>query len=175
MHDRLRSTALMAAVLLVTFPFSLPACSADRPPHGRIHAGPDQGLIGVPGVLTAADRTIEISLTSFAFSPDAVQVAPGETLHFVLINDTDTPHEFTIGTPDMHREHRQEMLAMMQSGGTADMHGDPNAILVAPKARADLYWRFPQVLPSGTALGFACDIPGHAEAGMTGTFTLTSN
>jgi len=46
-------------------------------------------------------------------------------------------------------------------------HDDPNSILLAPGESGELIWTF-----SGDAeLEFACNMPGHYQAGMVGEFS----
>lgn len=43
-------------------------------------------------------------------------------------------------------------------------HDDPNSVLVGPGEKKELVWKFTQE----TQLEFACNVPGHYEAGMVG-------
>jgi uncharacterized cupredoxin-like copper-binding protein len=43
-------------------------------------------------------------------------------------------------------------------------HEGPNTVLVAPGEKAELTWRFGEP----DELEFACNLPGHYEAGMAG-------
>jgi uncharacterized cupredoxin-like copper-binding protein len=96
-----------------------------------------------------------------------------------------------LGDAAMHAEHQKEMLKMQQSGamtttgmhhagmdhgamgqGSMPMagmtHDDPNSVLVEPGKTAELTWTF-----SGTRdLEFACNVPGHYQAGMVGTLKV---
>lgn len=157
--------------------------------HEDDHAGRSEA-IGRPGDPSKVDRVVKVELSSYAFSPDSIKIRSGETVRFVLTNKTDLLHEFNIGTRPMHVEHRKEMLEMMQSGmltptgmasaspgasGAGMMkHDDPNSRLVDPGTTRELVWQFPKKQPENGPLLFSCNIPGHAEAGMTGTFTFTS-
>ena len=66
--------------------------------------------------------------------------------------------EFTIGSPEEYAHHRE----MMKDMAGMD-HGDSdNTVTVKPGQTTPLFWQFTgkeQVL-------FACNIPGHFEAGM---------
>lgn len=154
--------------------------------HEDDHVGRSQ-IIGRPGDPSKVDRVVKVELSSYAFSPDSIKVRPGETIRFVLTNKTDLLHEFNIGTRPMHVEHQKEMLDMMQSGmltptgmasapaGAGAMkHDDPNSQLVDPGTTRELIWQFSEKRPESGPLLFSCNIPGHAEAGMTGSFTFTS-
>lgn len=48
------------------------------------------------------------------------------------------------------------------------VHDDPNAVTVEPGQTRELTWRFVGNQP----VLFACNIPGHAEAGMVATAML---
>ncbi|MNL78605.1 hypothetical protein D3C87_2050360 [compost metagenome] len=47
-------------------------------------------------------------------------------------------------------------------------HDDPNSVLVEPGKTAELTWIFTKA----TRLEFACNIPGHYQAGMVGQLTV---
>lgn len=135
-----------------------------------------------------ATRTVEVVLQDISFSPKAIDVKAGETVRFVLVNKGQLLHEFNIGDAAMHAAHQQEMLKMQASGmltasgmgkmdhsamGHGDMggmkHDDPNSVLVEPGKTAELTWTFTQA----TGLEFACNIPGHYQAGMVGKLTVS--
>lgn len=48
-------------------------------------------------------------------------------------------------------------------------HDDPNSVLVEPGKTAELTWTFAKA----TDLEFACNVPGHYQAGMVGKLTIT--
>jgi uncharacterized cupredoxin-like copper-binding protein len=132
-----------------------------------------------------ATRTVELTLGDMYFEPKALQVKAGETVRFVLVNKGQLLHEFNLGDAAMHAEHQQEMLKMQQSGmltptgmnhagmDHGDMsgmkHDDPNSVLVEPGKTAELTWTFAK---AGN-LEFACNIPGHYQAGMVGKLAIT--
>lgn len=147
--------------------------------------------IGQPAAAASATRTVNIEMTDLAFSPKTLEVKAGETVRFVLVNKGQLLHEFNLGDAAMHAEHQKEMLKMQQSGamtttgmdhagmdhgamgqGSMPMagmtHDDPNSVLVEPGKTAELTWTF-----SGTRdLEFACNVPGHYQAGMVGTLKV---
>lgn len=158
-------------------------------------AGHGQGAaIGQPADASAATRTVNVVLGDNFYEPKTIQVKAGETVRFVLNNSGKLLHEFNIGTAAMHAKHQKEMLAMMESGmmtatgmntdvskmdhskmddskmdhskmGDSKMdHDDPNSVLVNPGKTGELVWKFTE----STELEFACNIPGHYEAGMVG-------
>lgn len=148
--------------------------------------------IGHPAAAASATRTVNIEMTDLAFSPKTLEVKAGETVRFVLVNKGQLLHEFNLGDAAMHAEHQKEMLKMQQSGamtttgmhhagmdhgamgqGSMPMagmtHDDPNSVLVEPGKTAELTWTFNKA----TNLEFACNIPGHYQAGMVGKLTVS--
>ncbi|MGY2196969.1 copper-resistant cuproprotein CopI [Pseudomonas gingeri] len=147
-------------------------------------ASPAHYDFGQPAPAAKATRTIEVTMTDIAFSAKELEVKAGETVRFVLINKGRLLHEFNLGEASMHAAHQQEMLKMQQSGmltptgmqmagmdhsAMAGMdhgmkHDDPNSVLVEPGKTAELTWTFSKA----DNLQFACNIPGHYQAGMVG-------
>ncbi|WP_025111074.1 plastocyanin/azurin family copper-binding protein [Pseudomonas sp. H1h] len=146
---------------------------------------------GQPAPAARATRSIEVVLNDMSFDPKAIQVKAGETVRFVLVNKGQLLHEFNLGDAAMHAQHQQEMLQMQQSGmltptamkemshdmtgmdhsamGHGMKHDDPNSVLVEPGKTAELTWTFSKA----TSLEFACNIPGHYQAGMVGKLTVS--
>ncbi|WP_207886462.1 plastocyanin/azurin family copper-binding protein [Pseudomonas sp. 30_B] len=149
---------------------------------------------GKPAKAAQASRTVEIKLGDMFFEPDSVEVKAGETVRFVIRNTGSLLHEFNLGSAAMHAAHQKEMQQMMDSGmltptgmqhdmskmdhskmGHGDMpmgqmmkHDDPNTVLVEPGKTAELTWTFSKA----ASLEFACNIPGHYQAGMVGKLTV---
>lgn len=150
--------------------FSLPALAS--PAHSF--------AFGAPALASQADRTVEIVMGDMYYAPRSLQVKAGETVRFVLVNKGAVMHEFSLGDAVMHARHQQEMLAMqgqmdhaamghgtMQHGASMK-HDDPNTVMVAPGQRGELTWTFTQTTP----IEFACNVPGHYQAGMVGKLTI---
>jgi uncharacterized cupredoxin-like copper-binding protein len=57
----------------------------------------------------------------------------------------------------------------MAHGDGAMKHDDPNSMLVEPGKTAELTWTF----ADATGLEFACNIPGHYQAGMVGKVAIS--
>ncbi|MFJ4155602.1 plastocyanin/azurin family copper-binding protein [Pseudomonas sp. NPDC089752] len=136
---------------------------------------------GEPALAANANRTVEVVLKDIAFEPKSLHVKAGETVRFVLINEGQLPHEFNLGDKAMHVEHQKEMIAMQGKLFTAGMnhegmdhghmghgHDAGNTVLVQPGQRAELTWTFRQSAP----IEFACNVPGHYQAGMVGALTI---
>ena len=121
------------------------------------------------------------------FEPEHIVIGEGETVRFVIKNEGEFVHEFNIGTPEMHVKHQSEMLMMMDHGVLEPerinweaakamqasmghgMHEDSNSALIEPGKTAEIVWKF----PDSAELQFACNVPGHYDAGMAGEFSIT--
>ena len=157
-----------------------------------VSAGPAHTYdFGQPAVAGKATRSVEVVMGDMSFDPKAIEVKAGETVRFVLVNKGQLLHEFNLGDAAMHARHQQEMLQMQKSGmltptamkemshdiagmdhssmGHGMQHDDPNSVLVEPGKTAELTWTFSKA----TSLEFACNIPGHYQAGMVGKLTVS--
>jgi len=151
-------------------------------------ASPGHFDFGQPAPAAKAGRSIDVVMGDMTFDPGALDLKAGETVRFVLVNKGHLLHEFNLGNAAMHVEHQQQMLKMQQSGqltptamkpgmdhaamghGNASMrHDDPNSVLVEPGKTAELTWTFSKA----TRLEFACNVPGHYQAGMRGDLTVS--
>jgi uncharacterized cupredoxin-like copper-binding protein len=154
-----------------------------------VWASPVQSVdFGQPAPAAKATRSIEVVMGDMSFDHRAIDIKAGETVRFVLVNKGQLLHEFNLGDAAMHAEHQQAMLQMQQSGlltptgmkamdhgamdhgamGHGMKHDDPNSVLVEPGKTAELTWTFTKP----TRLEFACNIPGHYQAGMVGKLTV---
>ncbi len=92
-----------------------------------------------------------------------VEVEPETQVRFLLRNRGELDHEFVLATTEENLKHAEEMKR------NPDMeHDDPNARRLAPRRVAEIVWKFTRL---GT-FEYGCLIPGHREAGMTGTITV---
>ena len=151
--------------------------------HGDGHGGGHAMAIGEKGDPAKVDRTITITMSDNFFEPEEIDVKEGETIRFVISNKGEFLHEFNIGTAAMHAAHQKEMAKMaehgmitptgidhkkmkMDHGGGKMMmaHDDPNSALLEPGKTAEVICRFSK----NTELEFACNVPGHYDAGMMG-------
>jgi uncharacterized cupredoxin-like copper-binding protein len=170
--ERFAFLAAVAAFVLVTV-----ACGA--PPGSSSDAD-------------GADRTVEVRATDrLAFEPPAIDVAVGETIHFVVSNPGATEHDFMLGTRAQHRAiasdgghgmggHGEPVPVMGHDGM---MHGSGSAMdaiadmppsempgaMLPPGSRGELIVTFDE---AGT-FEYACHVAGHYEAGMRGTITVS--
>jgi uncharacterized cupredoxin-like copper-binding protein len=133
-------------------------------------AGEHSYAFGHPASANAATRTVDVTLGDMYFEPKALEVKAGETVRFVLHNKGQVQHEFSLGDAAMHARHQKEMLehAAMGHSMAGMQHDDLNTVMVAPGQSAELTWAFSKA----TGLEFACNVPGHYQAGMVGQLTV---
>lgn len=145
---------ILHAVLLASFSTVLMASGTHSHSHDAMKFS-----VGEPGKGTP-DRVISVSMLDsmrFVFAPELGEIKQGETVEFRVKNDGSIKHEFSIGNAEDQVKHAQMMQSM------PDMeHNDPNTVSLAPGESATLAWKF---MGKDTVI-FACNIPGHFEAGM---------
>jgi uncharacterized cupredoxin-like copper-binding protein len=139
------------------------AAHTHRHDGGAVHDDA-AGTNGGSGKASDVTRTVRMDAGDTTFNVKRIQVRPGETIKFVITSKSSIPHEFVIASHDEHLEHRK----MMQEMAGMKMNDEPNAITVDPGQTKELIWKFGQ----NKDVEFACDIPGHAERGMAGTFRV---
>ena len=178
--DRITVAARAIAVAtLLTAPAALAAGT-------HAGGGGQATTIGQPAKASAASRTVEVTMHDNYYEPESVTVEPGETVRFVIRNEGQLVHEFNIGTAAMHAAHQDEMQMMvdhgvlkpdhidhqaaqnMQATMGHGMHNEPNSLLLEPGKTGKIAWTFPE----GAELEFACNVPGHYEAGMQGEINV---
>ena len=141
----------------------------DMPAHGM--AGHDMSSMtkntfayGQPGDPAKVSRTIELVMDdTMRFAPSQIRVEPGETVRFFIKNAGKIPHEMVIGSLAELKAHAAQMRKM-----PGMKHAEPNMVTLGPGQRGGLVWQFDK---AGT-VDFACLIPGHMEAGMSGKVTV---
>lgn len=110
-------------------------------------------------------RDIRIAMTKgFAYTPDRVEVAAGETVRFEVTNRDTVPHEFVLGV----KEYQQVHDSQASSGGVPHDYS-PYSVHVRPGETRSLDWTFDQ---PGEVL-YACHVPGHYDRGMIGAITVS--
>ena len=152
MRKTLLSTATALGLALVSPPVFA----------GGSHGGGHYSF-GEPGDPTAVDRTVQVSATddgAMRFNMGLDTIERGETIRFVVANEGALEHEFAIGDTGSQRAHAR-MMAKMPDMQHAD---DPTAVTLQPGETKEIVWHFSK--PVGGDIVFACNIPGHSEAGM---------
>ena len=125
--------------------------------HGG--GGHAQSAVGMPAKPEQATKTIEVELLDtmrFKFSEE-VKIKDGDIVKFVVTNKGRLPHEFSIGNQEEQDTHRQMMRNMPNMH-----HEDGNTVSLKPGETRILTWHF----KGNDDVVFACNIPGHYEAGM---------
>ena len=159
-------------VTMITALLPLAAIAAGSHSGGHEHhsggAQADVGhasAVGSPAEASAAGRTVTVELLdSMRFAFDSpLALTRGEVVRFSVTNRGRIRHEFSIGSEAEQDSHRAMMRSMPNM-----VHEDPNVVTVEPGETRELVWRFDGELP----VVFACNIPGHAEAGMVATTIL---
>ncbi len=88
---------------------------------------------------------VVIGATEFSFEPSTVEVPTGKPVNLTLVNDGSTVHNLTIPALGV-------------------------SVVAGPGQRATVGF----VAPAPGTYQIVCTIPGHAEAGMTGTLVVGS-
>lgn len=182
MRLRIRLFAVALVGGLATFTTVAWAAGMHSGGHGDGHGM--SAAIGEPGKADEVTRTVTVTILDNRYEPENITVAKGETVRFVVKNEGKLVHEFAIGTAAMHKEHQEEMMEMVEhgaleadkihrdrmmmdmGGGKAMAHDDPNAALLEPGESGEVIWKF----TDDADLEFACNVPGHYDAGMMGHF-----
>ncbi len=142
--------------------------ATDQDDSMRGMAGMEQGSMASEHANIHVDRTVTIDIVGMRFTPNHVDVKAGETIRFVIKNDSVLEHEFTLGDHAAQTMHRQEMRKAMRSGVSVHHHHEDNTVMVSAGQTETLVWTFAR--PG--ALEFDCNVPGHYEGGMTGTIMV---
>ena len=185
MKNRILGRAAVPAALALAALMTAPATFAAGT-HAGCHG--EEAAIGAAANASAASRTVEVAMYDNYYEPGEITVEPGETVRFVVTNKGQLVHEFNVGTAAMHAAHQDEMMMMVQhgvleadkinhdmmnmdmGGGHVMKHDDPNSVLLEPGQTSEVVWTFPS--DASVHLQFACNVPGHYQAGMQGEIEL---
>lgn len=115
--------------------------------------------VGLPVAQDKATKTVRvITKDTMRYEFDALpELQHGDIVRFIVTNEGKIAHEFSIGDEQEQTAHREMMRKMPNM-----VHKDGNTVTVAPGETQTLTWRF----KGGNEAVFACNIPGHFEAGM---------
>ena len=137
-------------------------------------------MIGEIGKLSEVNKTIEIKMYDNYFEPKEIKIKKNETIRFLITNYGELVHEFNIATREMHLNHQDEMMKMMEYGillgdkidkqkmkelskkDHSLAHSHKNSLLLEPNQSGELIWKFSKDL----VLEAACNVPGHYDSGM---------
>ena len=147
--------------MLLAFAAIIAACEA---------AAPSVTPPIVPGA-SGSPREVNLIAKDYSFLPDALDLAPGETVLLHVINGGLEVHEAVIGdaaTQDAW-ELAEAATVGAPPGPTQVVSVPPSVagirIVVKSGERVDLVWTVPAVSPTVPWL-VGCHIPGHWERGM---------
>ena len=129
---------------------------------------PEAFAFGAPGKAAAVDRTIRIMARDVSFDVPSVTVKAGETVRFIVTNEGAADHDFTLGDAATQAAHRKEMFEMAGMDMSQAHHDDANAVFLKSGEAKELVWRFGRA----GRIEFACNVPGHYEAGMKGAIVV---
>ena len=121
--------------------------------------------VGMPATGAKPDKVVHVLLSDdmkITFK-NKVDIEPNDVVQFVVMNTGKIDHEFSIGSASEQLEHREMMKNM---GNHA--HDSGSTVTVKPGKAKQLLWHF----HGDNQVEFACNIPGHAEAGMVKALTL---
>lgn len=122
--------------------------------------------VGMPAKGAKPDKVVHVLLSDdmkIRFKQE-VMIEPNDVVQFVVLNTGKIDHEFTIGSEKEQLEHR-EMMKNMSAG---HMHDSGNSVTVKPGKAKQLLWHF----HGDSKVELACNIAGHAEAGMIKKLSL---
>ena len=142
--------------------------------------------IGSKGKMEDVTRTIQVKMYDNYYEPNSFNIKKGETIKFEVINVGELVHEFNIANAMMHIKHQPEMEKMVENeillGDKIDKdkmqkmaamdksmgHSHSNSVLLAPKEKGILIWKF----ENAVNIEVACNVPGHYQAGMIAAVNL---
>ena len=142
--------------------------------------------IGTEGKSNEVTRIIEVKMYDNYYEPSFFNIKAGETIKFAVENFGELVHEFNIANALMHMQHQPEMEKMveneilfsdyidkkkMKKMAKLDKsmgHSHSNSVLLAPKEKKNLIWKFHNT----SSIEIACNVPGHYQAGMIAKVTI---
>ncbi|EKO3966463.1 cupredoxin family protein [Vibrio fluvialis] len=145
--------------------------SSDKmPQQGMDHSGMmnmgEMSDVGMSATGSKPTKVVHVLLSDdmkITFKKE-VDIQPNDVVQFVIMNTGKIDHEFSIGSAKEQLTHRE----MMRSMNGQHMHDSGNTVTVQPGKAKQLMWHF----QGDNHVEFACNIPGHAEAGMVKKVTL---
>ena len=136
--------------------------------------------IGFKGKESDINRVIKVEMYDNYYEPNSFQIKAGETIKFEVENLGELVHEFNIANKMMHMKHQPEMIKMVENEilladsidkekmkkmakmDKAMAHSHSNSVLLEPKQRGEIIWKF----DNAVNIEVACNVPGHYQVGM---------
>jgi uncharacterized cupredoxin-like copper-binding protein len=155
-------TTIVASMLIAA---ALIPGTAIAGPGGKGHShAHSEFSAGEPGDPKKPARIIQVTMQEgdgkMMFLPDRLEIKRGEQVKFMLRNNGELDHEFILASTAENVKHAEEMKKNPEME-----HDDPNAKRLSPKKTNEIVWKFTKA----GQFEYGCLIPGHREAGMTGT------
>jgi len=137
-------------------------------------------MIGSLGKIEEINRTIKVIMYDNYYEPNNFNIKSGETIKFEVVNAGELVHEFNIANVIMHKKHQPEMEKMVENEilladkidkvkmkkmaktDKAMGHSHANSVLLEPKEKGEIVWRFENAMN----IEIACNVPGHYQVGM---------
>jgi uncharacterized cupredoxin-like copper-binding protein len=163
-------TAGLVAGVAIAVAINAGAASAGPGQKGHGHAGGHghaEFSAGEPGDPKKPARIIQVTMNEgdgkMMYVPDRLEIKRGEQVKFMLRNNGALDHEFILASTAENVKHAEEMKKNPEME-----HDDPNAKRLQPKKTMEIVWKFTKA----GQFEYGCLIPGHREAGMTGTIIV---
>lgn len=135
--------------------------------HGKSDEPPEmiENAFGETGDPEKVNRNVELVMSDeMTYTPNALTLKVGDTVRFVVRNAGEEMHEMVIGRRADLKKHAKLMIEF------PDMeHEEPFMAHVPPGKSGEIIWKFSKA----GAFEFGCLIPGHFDAGMRGTITVS--
>ena len=153
--------ALLAATLLSAHAWAGGGSDGHSHSHGATFSA------GEPGNPKKPAKIVQVTMGELdgkmLFVPVRLEIKKGDQIKFVLQNNGELQHEFVLASAADNLKHAEEMKQNPNMS-----HDDPNGKQLAPKKTSEIVWKFTKA----GEFEYACLIPGHREAGMTGTIVV---
>jgi uncharacterized cupredoxin-like copper-binding protein len=157
-----KSRIVLAAVTLL----SANAWAVEGP-SGHSHDHGQSFSAGEPGNPKKPAKVVQVTMGEsdgkMLFVPARLEVRKGDQIKFVLRNNGELDHEFVLASTAENLKHAEAMKTHPDMA-----HQAPNGRQLAAKKTDELVWKFTK--PG--EFEYACLIPGHREAGMTGKIVV---
>ncbi|CEO38854.1 copper-resistant cuproprotein CopI [Photobacterium kishitanii] len=118
--------------------------------------------VGMPATGSKPDKVAYVILSDdmkITFKKP-VDIKPNDVVQFVIINQGKMAHEFSIGSPQEQAQYRTMTKEHQADNG--------NSVIIAPGTAKQVLWHF----HGSNKVELACNMAGHAQAGMTKEITL---
>lgn len=134
--------------------------------HGQMEHGAMMSAVGMTAPAEQATQTVQVSLSDdmrLNFEP-SLNLKQGDIVRFVIINNGQIPHEFSIGSIDEQKKHRDMMRSMPNM-----VHSDGTTISLKAGDKGEITWHF----MGQPFVEMACNIPKPCRSWNENEFRLS--